>query len=66
MSAITAHDLQDLRRRVLVDQRAVEEADLDGSEVLTGVIEVVEALLDKLNGKPYVSADGRRHERSEE
>lgn len=44
---IRLHDLQDLRRRVLVDRRAVAEGALEGLDVLDGVVEQVEGLIAK-------------------
>ena len=51
MTAITRHDLQDLRRRLLLDRRAVEEGQLDGPDILTGAIEQLTQLLNKLDGR---------------
>ena len=60
MTAITKHDLQDFRRRVLLDRRAVADGDLDGADILEGVTDMLENLLAKLDGRAYVSANGMR------
>lgn len=49
---VTLHDLQDLRRRVLLDRRSVEEGYLDGADVLTGVIEHLDHLIAKKREEP--------------
>lgn len=61
MTPITRHDLQDLRRRVVIDQRAVEGGALDGADILQGVIDMTTQLLQKLDGKGYIAGNGYRH-----
>ena len=58
---ITRHDLQDLRRRVLLDQRAVDYGDLSGVEVLAGVAAILDGLIDKADGKGFIAANGYRY-----
>ncbi len=60
MTAITKHDLQDLRRRVALDCRDVESGMLDGADILGGVSTMLTNLLLKLDGKGYIRADGYR------
>lgn len=62
MTAITRHDLQDLRRRLLLDRRAVEEGQLDGPDILTGAIETLEQWLHKVDGHGWIDGAGYRHE----
>lgn len=61
MSAITRHDLQDLRRRVLLDCRGVDYGDIGGVEAMTGVALILDGLLAKLDGRPYIDGAGYRH-----
>lgn len=59
--SITRHDLQDFRRRVALDRRAVYDGELDGADILEGVCDMLTNLLLKLDGKGYVAANGYRH-----
>ena len=58
---VTRHDLQDLRRRLLLDQRAVDYGDLSGVEVLAGAITILDGLIDKADGKGFIAASGYRY-----
>lgn len=58
---ITRHDLQDLRRRVLLDRRGVYEGDFDGADILDGVIAHLDNLLDKQAGRGFIAASGYRY-----
>lgn len=58
---ITLHDLQDLRRRVLMDCRGVEDGALSGSDVLIGVVHIIDGLIDKQAGRGFIAASGYRY-----
>lgn len=45
--SVTLHDLQDLRRKVLMDKRAVEDGALEGHDILEGVVSHLELLIEK-------------------
>lgn len=58
MRPLTLHDLEDLRRRVRVDRRQVEEGQLDGLEVLDGVVEHLDMLIGRVRPFILVKVEG--------